>query len=190
MRVVKGDWNRTVFVITVKTLVPCRRWDWRDWEPYEMSVACEPDRWSNFFSPPAHLCAVTYITEYSWMWRHGSHRSWHTFFKDFSRTFEVHFQGVFKDFSLFFQTSTGETMINNGNKTCRDHLTLSSKEKWGEGRDLGRCFQLKKMICCIMVIIQAKTNLLERGVWRSSPRKFFIRISTKSRNSRQFSRVH
>ena len=30
---------------------------------------------------------------------HGSHRSWHTFFKDFSRTFEVHvhFQGLFKE---------------------------------------------------------------------------------------------
>ena len=32
----------------------------------------------------------------------------------FSRTFEVHFQGVFKDFSLFFQTSIHEKLINNG----------------------------------------------------------------------------
>ena len=32
----------------------------------------------------------------------------------FSRTFEVHFQGVFKDFSLFFQTSIREKMTNNG----------------------------------------------------------------------------
>ena len=31
-----------------------------------------------------------------------------------SRTFEVHFQGVFKDFSLFFQTSICEKMINIG----------------------------------------------------------------------------
>ena len=45
---------------------------------------------------------------------HGSHRLWHTFFKDFSRTFEVHFQGVFNDFSLFFQTSIREKLINNG----------------------------------------------------------------------------
>ena len=35
-------------------------------EPYEMSMAWEPDRRSNFFfSPPAHLCAVTYMTEIS-----------------------------------------------------------------------------------------------------------------------------
>ena len=33
-------------------------------EPYEMSMAWEPDRRSNFFfSPPAHLCAVAYMTE-------------------------------------------------------------------------------------------------------------------------------
>ena len=31
-------------------------------EPYEMSMAWEPDRRSNF-NPPAHLCAVTYMTE-------------------------------------------------------------------------------------------------------------------------------
>ena len=30
----------------------------------------EPVRRSNFFfSPPAHLCAVTYMTEISWLWR-------------------------------------------------------------------------------------------------------------------------
>ena len=28
-----------------------------------MSMAWEPDRRSNFFMPPAHLCAVTYMTE-------------------------------------------------------------------------------------------------------------------------------
>ena len=28
-------------------------------------MAWEPDRRSNFFNPPAHLCAVTYITEIS-----------------------------------------------------------------------------------------------------------------------------
>ena len=36
------------------------------------------------------------------------------FFKEFSGSFKVHFQGVFKDFSLFFQTSIHEKMINNG----------------------------------------------------------------------------
>ena len=32
-------------------------------EPYEMFMAWEPDRdrRSNFFSPPAHLCAVIYM---------------------------------------------------------------------------------------------------------------------------------
>ena len=34
--------------------------------PCEMSMTWEPDRRSDFlFSPPAHLCAVTYITEIS-----------------------------------------------------------------------------------------------------------------------------
>ena len=33
--------------------------------PYEMSTAWEPDRRSNFFSPPANLCAVTCMTEIS-----------------------------------------------------------------------------------------------------------------------------
>ena len=34
-------------------------------EPSEMSMAWEPERSSNFFSPPAHICAVTYIIEIS-----------------------------------------------------------------------------------------------------------------------------
>ena len=34
-------------------------------EHYEMSMAWKPDRRSNFFIPPAHLCAVTYMTEIS-----------------------------------------------------------------------------------------------------------------------------
>ena len=50
----------------IKRLVPCRCYDWHVKEPYEMSMAWEPDRRSNsFFSPPAHLCAVTYMTEIS-----------------------------------------------------------------------------------------------------------------------------
>ena len=53
----------------------------------------------------------------------------------FSRTFEVHFKGVFKDFSLFFQTSIREKMINIGLfklETYKDHLILSSPEKMVE----------------------------------------------------------
>ena len=50
----------------IKRLVPCQCYDWHVKEPYEMSMAWEPDRRSNsFFSPPAHLCAVTYMTEIS-----------------------------------------------------------------------------------------------------------------------------
>ena len=50
----------------IKRVVPCRCLDWHVKEPYEMSMAWEPDRWSNFFfSPLAHLCAVTYMTEIS-----------------------------------------------------------------------------------------------------------------------------
>ena len=50
----------------IKRLVPCRCLDGHVKEPYEMSMAWEPDRRSNFFfSPPAHLCAVTYMTEIS-----------------------------------------------------------------------------------------------------------------------------
>ena len=48
----------------IKRVVPCRCLDGHVKEPYEMSKAWEPDRRSNFFfSPPAHLCAVTYMTE-------------------------------------------------------------------------------------------------------------------------------
>ena len=35
-------------------------------EPYDMSMAWEPDRWSNFFfGPPAHLYMCRHITEIS-----------------------------------------------------------------------------------------------------------------------------
>ena len=52
--------------ITVKRVVLCLCLDRHVKEPYTMSMAWEPDRRSNFFfSPPAHLCAVTCITEIS-----------------------------------------------------------------------------------------------------------------------------
>ena len=52
--------------ITVKRGIPCRCLDGHVKEPYEMSMAWEPDRRFNFFfSPPAHICAVTYMTEIS-----------------------------------------------------------------------------------------------------------------------------
>ena len=51
--------------ITVKRGIPCRCLDGNVKEPYEMSMAWEPDRRFNFFNPPAHLCAVIYMTEIS-----------------------------------------------------------------------------------------------------------------------------
>ena len=51
--------------ITVKRGIPCRCLDGHVKEPYEMSMAWEPDRRFNFFNRPAHLCAVTYVTEIS-----------------------------------------------------------------------------------------------------------------------------
>ena len=39
----------------IKRVVPCRCLDGHVKEPYEMSMAWEPDRRSNFFGPPAHL---------------------------------------------------------------------------------------------------------------------------------------
>ena len=51
--------------ITVKRLAQCRCLDGHVKEPNEMSMAWKPDRRSNFFSSPANLCAVTFITEVS-----------------------------------------------------------------------------------------------------------------------------
>ena len=50
----------------IKRLVPCRCLDGHVKEPYEMSMALGADHRSNFFfNSPAHLCAVTYMTEIS-----------------------------------------------------------------------------------------------------------------------------
>ena len=62
---------------------PCRWLDGHVKEPYEMSLAWEPDRRSNFFfSPPAHPFAITYMivtlsNQYSLVhsWR-GPFESW------------------------------------------------------------------------------------------------------------------
>ena len=50
-------------------------------EPYEMSMAWEPDHRSDFFlSPPAHLCTVTYITEISLIVTLNNHSLTHRMF--------------------------------------------------------------------------------------------------------------
>ena len=52
--------------IPANGFAPCRCLDGHVKESYEMSMALEPGRRSNyFFSSPAHLCTVTYITEIS-----------------------------------------------------------------------------------------------------------------------------
>ena len=46
-----------------------------------MSMAWEPDRRSNsFFSPPAHLCAVTYMTEISLIVTLNNHSLTHSLY--------------------------------------------------------------------------------------------------------------
>ena len=65
---VRRKWrlNGRFLGITVKRLTPCRCFDEHTKEPpYEISMAWEPERRSNFYSPPAHVCAVTCITEIS-----------------------------------------------------------------------------------------------------------------------------
>ena len=80
----------------------------------------------------------------------------------FSRSFEVHFQEVFKDFSLFFQTFFHDKMIING-----------WKMGGGGGGDFVRVFKLFWNICFIMIIIlQSKTILIERGSGGPPPEKF------------------
>ena len=49
--------------MTIKRVAPCQCLDRHVQEPYEMSMSWEPNRRSNFFSPTAHLCAITYMTE-------------------------------------------------------------------------------------------------------------------------------
>ena len=64
MRVVKGDWNRAASRNNLKRMAPFRFLDENVKERYEKYIVWELDCRSNFFfSPLAHLCAVTYITE-------------------------------------------------------------------------------------------------------------------------------
>ena len=61
-----GDLDFAVFRNNRKQVCLCWCLDGHSKEPYELSIAWEPDRWSYFFfSPHAHLCAVTCTTEIS-----------------------------------------------------------------------------------------------------------------------------
>ena len=63
-RVIKGDEIGRFLGITVKRLVPCRCLDGHDKE-LKCLWRWEPDRRFNFFNPPTHMCAATYLTEIS-----------------------------------------------------------------------------------------------------------------------------
>ena len=123
---------------------------------------------------------------------HGSHRSWHIFFKDFSRTFEVHFQGLFKDFSLFFQTSIRKkkwwTFQIRHTETIWSWV---SQEKWWcGGGEIWVCVSTFLDDLMYYGYNTASNNSAWKGGLGVLPQKIFIRISTKSCNSRQFWRVH
>ena len=47
----------------IQRFAPCRCFELQNHTNYLWRW--EPDRWSNFFIPPAHLCAVTYMAEVS-----------------------------------------------------------------------------------------------------------------------------
>ena len=61
--IIKWPWTEKVKVRVTQKGCHCRCLDGHVKEPYEMFGVWDPDRRSNFFSPPAHHCAVTYITE-------------------------------------------------------------------------------------------------------------------------------
>ena len=113
----------------------------------------------------------------------------------FSRTFQGLLMYIFKEFSRTLLCSFKRPFMKKlstmdfSNKTCRDHLILSSPEKWW-GEIWVCVFICFRWFRCIMVIIQAQTFLLKRGGGLGVlPQKIFIRISTKSCNCRQFWRV-
>ena len=57
----KRDEMGRIHEITVKRVAPCRCLDGHVNKLYEVTMAWEPDRRSNFFSPSTHPCTVTYI---------------------------------------------------------------------------------------------------------------------------------
>ena len=65
MRSVEGDWNETVSRNNRKKGDLCRSVDGHVKEPYEMPIAWQTDRRSNYFSPPAYISTVIYINEIS-----------------------------------------------------------------------------------------------------------------------------
>ena len=98
----------------------------------------------------------------------------------FSRTFKVNFQGLFFVLSNINSLKNG-LLMDFSNKTYRDHLILSSPDKWCGGGIWVPGY----------VFLTFLHDLLYYGYnTGSNDSAFFFRISTKSCNSRQFWRVH
>ena len=117
----------------------------------------------------------------------------------FSKTFQGLLRYIFKDFSRTFLCSFKHlfakkwSTMDFSNKTYRDHLILSSPEKWwggGERGDLGMCVLTLLDDLLYYGYNTNSNNYAWKGGLGVLPQKNFIRISTKSCNSRQFWRVH
>ena len=114
----------------------------------------------------------------------------------FSRTFQGLLRYIFKDFSRTFLCSFKHPFAKKWstmeftNKTYRDHLILSSPEKWWGGGRLGYVFLTLLDDLLYYGYNAASNNSAWKGGLGVLPQKIFIRIRTKSCNSRQFSRVH
>ena len=115
----------------------------------------------------------------------------------FSRTFQGLLRYLFKDFSRTFLCSFKHPFEKNDQQwtfQIRHTETIWSwvRQKNGGGGGILVYVFLKYLddLLYYMVIIQPQIILLEMGVWGSSTRNFFMIISTKSCNSRQFWRIH
>ena len=131
-----------------------------------------------------------WLTEWFSMRLHGSHRSWHTFFKDFWGTFSRSFQGLF----FVLSNISSQKIDKQWTFQIRHTETIWSwvRQRYGGG-EFWVCvltFFLDDLLYYGYNTASNNSAWKGGGVWGSTPRIFFIRISTKSCNSRQFWRVH
>ena len=72
-----------------------------------------------YLHSPVDFCDARPTVKEDWIRIHGSDRSWHTSFNEFSRSFKVHFQEVFKDFfgSLKHPFAKKKSTMDFSNKT-------------------------------------------------------------------------
>ena len=109
----------------------------------------------------------------------------------FSRTFQGLLRYIFKDFSRTFLHSFKHpfakkwSTMDFSNNTYRDHLILSSPENGGRG-GFGYVYLTFLDDLLHYGYNTASNNSAWKGGLKVLPQKNFIRISTKSCNSRQF----